>query len=316
EHMAWQTDYCIMKEGIPILRGRKSVPGMNSIEREMERGQKPGNIGHKIGSLHQKPDQQAVFHNNQANKAKMSKDRKIKVKPLWSSQTYYIHCVVQSIPRKPTLNVFKGFLNLGPGGDWLTLSKRGEADNLNLFTKPFTNIHSLKGKFFYIQNTIVPDGFPTLLNEKFMGLVLLKVGMDLHRSQLSCDMDKMTFGNFVVFGNDKDVSFIVKTQNEGNFGKGSPSASINNNDIDASPSRPQHAAFGPLTQLVKNTADSHDSHSKENQVVFLGSSRIGDRVRNKKDQAKLGRQPRESSIYQLPPPEPQDKKSQCFLLRL
>nr|GEZ48057.1 L10-interacting MYB domain-containing protein-like [Tanacetum cinerariifolium] len=35
--MAWQTDYCIMKEGMPILRGRKSVPGMNSSEREMER---------------------------------------------------------------------------------------------------------------------------------------------------------------------------------------------------------------------------------------------------------------------------------------
>nr|GFB60102.1 hypothetical protein [Tanacetum cinerariifolium] len=38
EYMAWQTDYCIMKEGMPILRGRKSVPGINSSEREMERG--------------------------------------------------------------------------------------------------------------------------------------------------------------------------------------------------------------------------------------------------------------------------------------
>nr|GEV63102.1 zinc finger, CCHC-type, retrotransposon Gag domain protein [Tanacetum cinerariifolium] len=38
EHMAWQTDYCIMKEGMPILRGRKSIPGMNSSEREMGRG--------------------------------------------------------------------------------------------------------------------------------------------------------------------------------------------------------------------------------------------------------------------------------------
>nr|GEU55255.1 reverse transcriptase domain-containing protein [Tanacetum cinerariifolium] len=31
-------DYCIMKEEMSILRGRKSVPGMNSSEREMERG--------------------------------------------------------------------------------------------------------------------------------------------------------------------------------------------------------------------------------------------------------------------------------------
>nr|GEU92007.1 hypothetical protein [Tanacetum cinerariifolium] len=38
EHMAWQTDYCIMKEGMPILRGRKSILGMNSSEREMEKG--------------------------------------------------------------------------------------------------------------------------------------------------------------------------------------------------------------------------------------------------------------------------------------
>nr|GFB19660.1 hypothetical protein [Tanacetum cinerariifolium] len=38
EHMAWQPDYCIMKEEMSILRGRKSVPGMNSSEREMERG--------------------------------------------------------------------------------------------------------------------------------------------------------------------------------------------------------------------------------------------------------------------------------------
>nr|GEX80110.1 hypothetical protein [Tanacetum cinerariifolium] len=32
---------------------------------------KPGNIGHKIGSLHQKPDQRAFFYKDQANKAKI-----------------------------------------------------------------------------------------------------------------------------------------------------------------------------------------------------------------------------------------------------
>nr|GEX47711.1 hypothetical protein [Tanacetum cinerariifolium] len=34
EPMAWQTDYCIMKEGMSILRGWKSVPGISSSERE------------------------------------------------------------------------------------------------------------------------------------------------------------------------------------------------------------------------------------------------------------------------------------------
>nr|GFD03896.1 hypothetical protein [Tanacetum cinerariifolium] len=38
ERMAWQIDYCIMKEGMSILRGRNSVLGMNSSEREMKRG--------------------------------------------------------------------------------------------------------------------------------------------------------------------------------------------------------------------------------------------------------------------------------------
>nr|GEU31969.1 metal-dependent protein hydrolase [Tanacetum cinerariifolium] len=37
EHMTWQTDYCIMKEGMSILRGWKSVPRMNNSEREKER---------------------------------------------------------------------------------------------------------------------------------------------------------------------------------------------------------------------------------------------------------------------------------------
>nr|GEY54002.1 retrovirus-related Pol polyprotein from transposon TNT 1-94 [Tanacetum cinerariifolium] len=32
--MAWQTDYCIMKEGMSVLGGRKSVPGISSSERE------------------------------------------------------------------------------------------------------------------------------------------------------------------------------------------------------------------------------------------------------------------------------------------
>nr|GEY75280.1 hypothetical protein [Tanacetum cinerariifolium] len=41
EHMAWQTDNCIMKEGMPTLRGRKSVPGMNSSEREWKEGTTP-----------------------------------------------------------------------------------------------------------------------------------------------------------------------------------------------------------------------------------------------------------------------------------
>nr|GEW26641.1 retrotransposon protein, putative, Ty1-copia subclass [Tanacetum cinerariifolium] len=37
EPMAWQTGYCIMKEGMSLLKGRKSVPRISSSEREIER---------------------------------------------------------------------------------------------------------------------------------------------------------------------------------------------------------------------------------------------------------------------------------------
>nr|GEU63549.1 hypothetical protein [Tanacetum cinerariifolium] len=43
--MAWQTDYCIMKEGMSILRGRKSVPRMNSRERENGKRRIGRNLG-------------------------------------------------------------------------------------------------------------------------------------------------------------------------------------------------------------------------------------------------------------------------------
>nr|GEY10297.1 hypothetical protein [Tanacetum cinerariifolium] len=44
-------------------------PG-NDYAKTVKNQSKPGNIGHEIGSLHQKPDQRAFFYNNQANEAK------------------------------------------------------------------------------------------------------------------------------------------------------------------------------------------------------------------------------------------------------
>ncbi|GJY17073.1 hypothetical protein Tco_0388564 [Tanacetum coccineum] len=74
--------------------------------------------------------------------------------------TYIVMCKAYGF--EPNLNAFRGFLNLGPAGDWLTFSKRGEADVPDLFVKPFTNIRAWKGQFFYIQNTIVPAEYPAL----------------------------------------------------------------------------------------------------------------------------------------------------------
>lgn len=80
--------------------------------------------------------------------------------------TYIVMC--KAYGYEPTLNMLRGFLNLCPGGDWLTLSKRGEADVPVLITKPFTNITNWKGKFFYVQDTIIPLQYPALLNEAFL----------------------------------------------------------------------------------------------------------------------------------------------------
>lgn len=79
--------------------------------------------------------------------------------------TYIVMC--KAYGYEPTLNVLRGFLNLCPGGDWLTLSKRNDENVPVLITKPFTNITNWKGKFFYVQDTIIPSGYPALLNEAF-----------------------------------------------------------------------------------------------------------------------------------------------------
>ena len=67
---------------------------------------------------------------------------------------------------EPMLNVLRGFLNIYPSGDSLTLAKRGESDVLELVLKPFTNIRDWKGKFFYIENTTIPSQYPALLSEE------------------------------------------------------------------------------------------------------------------------------------------------------
>nr|GEV86626.1 reverse transcriptase domain-containing protein [Tanacetum cinerariifolium] len=83
---------------------------------------KPGNIGHEIGSLHQKPDQIAFFYSNQANEAKMSKDgkRKIKVQGL---VLHISQSMIQGLilPRRRIQNIvepeFQAIENIVPMAD-------------------------------------------------------------------------------------------------------------------------------------------------------------------------------------------------------
>ena len=102
----------------------------------------------------------------------------------------------------------------------------------------------------------------------------------------------MSFRNFVVAGGARETSFLPKDPNEVSYGVGSPSVSVNNNDLDAlaiepiasaNPSKTEKSlTIEESTQLVKNVVDSDDPPSDEEPVMIVGSSGIDDRVRSRK----------------------------------
>ncbi|GKE97996.1 hypothetical protein Tco_0021347, partial [Tanacetum coccineum] len=61
---------------------------------------------------------------------------------------------------EPSVDFFRGVFDLFPGGDWLTFTKRPEADVPTIFLKPITRIEDRNGRFFYVQDTIVSSGHP------------------------------------------------------------------------------------------------------------------------------------------------------------
>ena len=99
----------------------------------------------------------------------------------------------------------------------------------------------------------------------------------------------MAFRNFVVAGGAKEVKFIPKDPKDISFGVGSPSISVNNNDVDVSPPKPL-AVLPPIKplnteetpQLVEDVGDSDDTPSGSDQLRIVGSSGIADRVRTRK----------------------------------
>ncbi|GJV50751.1 hypothetical protein Tco_1446492 [Tanacetum coccineum] len=66
---------------------------------------------------------------------------------------------------EPSVDLLRAFLNLGPAGNWLTLSNRGGSDVPKALTKPITHLEGWKGSFFFIENKIIPFKYPALLLE-------------------------------------------------------------------------------------------------------------------------------------------------------
>ncbi|GJX59222.1 hypothetical protein Tco_0290612 [Tanacetum coccineum] len=106
--------------------------------------------------------------------------------------TFAIMC--KAYGGKPMVELFRGFFNLYPGGQWLTFAKRLEKDVPNVLPKVITRIEDWKGRFFYVQDSIVP---------------------------------KMPFRNFMYVEDDEDLSFLP-CELSPRFGTISPSALINN----------------------------------------------------------------------------------------
>ncbi|GKE22767.1 hypothetical protein Tco_1434279, partial [Tanacetum coccineum] len=66
---------------------------------------------------------------------------------------------------EPLVDLFRGFFNLYPGGNWLTFTKRPKVEVPTILLKPITRIENWKGQFFYVNDTIVPNGYPELLSK-------------------------------------------------------------------------------------------------------------------------------------------------------
>ncbi|GJZ31938.1 hypothetical protein Tco_0576985 [Tanacetum coccineum] len=114
-----------------------------------------------------------------------------------------------------------GFFNSFPGGKWLTFSKRPEKYITNLLPKVVTHIEGWKGRFFFVQDSVVPSTYPELLSKDNRYPTSVRVFPDL-----ILFMAEMSFRNFMYAENDDDLSFLPKEPSV-DFGTGSPSVSIN-----------------------------------------------------------------------------------------
>ncbi|GJV24047.1 hypothetical protein Tco_1376742 [Tanacetum coccineum] len=168
---------------------------------------------------------------------------------------------------EPSLELLRAFLNLGPAGDWLTLSDRGGSGIPKALIKPVTHIEGWKGSFFFIENTIVSSKYPELLleenklgNKSFKDVVPRhspKKPIIYHRGR------EMDFRRFMVEGIDGEFYFEL----EGGVGDGeeeSPSNKSINNEAPVIDVNPLNSS--PPSHVAENVRDSDDVSSEKGVV--------------------------------------------------
>nr|GEX14049.1 hypothetical protein [Tanacetum cinerariifolium] len=199
--------------------------------------------------------------------------------------TFFVICKAYGC--KPSVELFKGFFNLFPDGKWLTFSKRSEKHIPYLFPKVITHMEGWKGRFFFVQNSIVPVNYPELLSKDnrweaksfrdklpdkiYKSSYFQRLGRYPTSVRVFSDpilfMVEMAFINFMYSETDEDVTFLPK-ETSPEFGTSSPSMSINTK---------LHVVAAK--QLVENTSYFGDSPHHEQLVIHSESvaARIKDR---------------------------------------
>ncbi|GJZ06447.1 hypothetical protein Tco_0540240 [Tanacetum coccineum] len=229
--------------------------------------------------------------------------------------TFIIMCKLYGC--KPSIDVFRGFFNSIPGGKWLTFAKRPEKHVPNLLPKVITRIEGWKGRFFFVQDTIVPANCHELLSKDngwntksfgdklpdnihknpffqrlgrhptsvrvFPDPILFMAGLKpswehgQQRPTIIVDGKEIAFRNFMYAKTDKDLSFLLKEPSP-DFGTGSPPVSIN--------MEPPIGDAESVVQLVENTTDSRDSSCQGEFVIHLGS--VATRIKYRKCKTRGG----------------------------
>ncbi|GKB30738.1 hypothetical protein Tco_0870139, partial [Tanacetum coccineum] len=167
---------------------------------------------------------------------------------------------------EPSVEIFLGFFNLYLGGKWLTFVKSPEKHFPCLFPKVITHIEGWKGRFFFVQSSIVPVEYLQLL------LKHNKWDLKSYKDKLPSNIEedpmfqrlgrypiKIAFRNFIYAENEEDLSFLHKDPSPG---------------------------FEPTLKLAKDTADFGGSPKPKVFVVNHGS--VATRIKDKRCKTRGG----------------------------
>ncbi|GJV56514.1 hypothetical protein Tco_1457519 [Tanacetum coccineum] len=150
---------------------------------------------------------------------------------------------------------------------WLTFAKIHEKHIRNLMPKVITRIEGWKGRFFFVQDSIVPAGCPKLLSKDNRYPTNVRVFPDpiLFLAGLKTSWEyEMAIRNFMYVKTDEDLTFLPKDSSP-KFGTGSPFASINT-ELPLVYVEPMYKEN--TEQIIENVADSGGSLMHQGKLVI------------------------------------------------